>query len=77
MLVEWFVSICLAFRTGFAKNYIGLGSWLLPTSTDAVCEMPGHQPCTLVWYFWNAGALRLDSGFRGDDSDFCTGMRVI
>lgn len=74
MLVEWFVSTHLAFRTGFAKNYIWLGLWLLPTSMDVVCEMPGCQLCALPWYFWNARALRLDSGFRGGDSDFCTGM---
>lgn len=77
MLLELFVSIHMAFRTSFAKDYICLGSWLLLPSTDVVCEMPGHQPCTLTWYFWHARALRLYPGFRRDDSDFSRGMTVV
>lgn len=39
-----------------------------------MCEMLGPQPCALTWHFWDARALRVDSGFRGDDSDFCPAM---
>lgn len=76
MLVEWFVSMHLAFMVGFAKSCIRLGSWLLPQSTDGSVKCQGINLVCCLFISGMAG-LRLDSGFGEDDSDFCTGMRVI
>lgn len=48
MLVEWFVSMHLAFMVGFDKNSIRLGSWLLLQSTDGCVKCQGIN---LVCYF--------------------------
>lgn len=74
--MEWFVSMHLAFMVGFAKNCIRLGSWLLLQSTDGCVNCQGiNLVCCL--FISGMHELRLDSGFRGDNSDFCAGMRVV
>lgn len=76
MLVERFVSMLLAFMVRFAKNCIRLGFWLLLQSTDGCVKCQGiNLVCCL--FISGMHGLSLDSSFRGDNSDFCTGMRVI
>lgn len=66
----------LGFHGWICQNCIRLGSWLLLQSTDGCVKCQGiNLVCCL--FISGMHGLRLDSGFRGDNSDFCTGMRVV